>query len=287
MSAINTNGINVNYPTPGVNNSTQGFRDNFASIKNNLDTVKTEVTDLQIKSVVKSGLNGVTLNNDMANTLISNALVRSFRSTTYPIGNALEGVVIIDVTKGDVQYGTIVGDTTINFGGWAPRNTQSTVQLNLTIANAQAVINFPDSNYQSQVLVSGMTKSVELLENYGAISTISGQNEILTNQVTAPNGVSELQYKFTTIDCGTTIDVFPLNRNQTASRITLRTPTTYGQPGDTPGAICSDGTYMYVCVNNYGAVFTQEDIDNYSLSQSLLGEPKVVWGYAQLYAVGA
>ena len=251
MSAINTNGINVNYPTPGVNNSTQGFRDNFASIKNNLDTSKTEITDIQSKVVVKSGLNGVTLNNDMANTLISNALVRSFRASTYPLGNDLSGTVIVDISKGDVQYGTIVADTTINFGGWAPRNTQSNVQLNLTIANSAAVIHFPDSSYQSQVLISGMTDSVEQLENYGVTSTINGQNETLTNQITAPAGASEIQLKFSTIDCGTTIDVYPLNRNQSASRISLRTPTNQGALGDTAGAICTDGTNLYLCVGDY------------------------------------
>jgi hypothetical protein len=268
MSAINTNGINVNYPTPGVNNSTQGFRDNFSTIKTNLETSKTEITDLQNKVVVKSGLNGVTLNNDMANTLISNALVRSFRASTYPLGNDLSGTVIVDISKGDVQYGTIVADTTINFGGWAPRNTQSNVQLNLSIANSSAVINFPDSSYQSQVLISGMTDSVELLENYGAISTINGQNETLTNQITAPVGVSEIQLKFSSIDCGTTIDVYPLNRNQTTSRINLRVPTGVGLPGDSAGAICSDGANLYVCVGTHDGANT-------------------IWGYVPLYAVGS
>ena len=36
MSTINTNGLDVNYPIPGVNNNSQGFRDNFTSIKTNL-----------------------------------------------------------------------------------------------------------------------------------------------------------------------------------------------------------------------------------------------------------
>ena len=38
MSTINTNGIDGNYPTPGQNNSSEGFRDNFTAIKNNLNT---------------------------------------------------------------------------------------------------------------------------------------------------------------------------------------------------------------------------------------------------------
>ena len=47
MSTINTNAINVNYPVPGVNNNSQGFRDNFASIVTNLNTAGNEITDLQ------------------------------------------------------------------------------------------------------------------------------------------------------------------------------------------------------------------------------------------------
>ena len=43
-SAINTNGINVNYPVPGINNSSQGFRDNFTAIRTDLNTAATEIT---------------------------------------------------------------------------------------------------------------------------------------------------------------------------------------------------------------------------------------------------
>ena len=66
--------MNTNYPVPGVNNNSQGFRDNFAAIKTNLNAAGTEITDLQNKVVVKQALANSTLNNDMANTLISNAL---------------------------------------------------------------------------------------------------------------------------------------------------------------------------------------------------------------------
>ena len=88
MSSINTNPININYPVPGVNNNSQGFRDNFASIVTNLNAAGTEITDLQNKVVVKQALTGTTVNNDMANTLFSNASTRSFRATTYNLGNA-------------------------------------------------------------------------------------------------------------------------------------------------------------------------------------------------------
>jgi hypothetical protein len=267
MSAINTNGINVNYPTPGVNNSSQGFRDNFASIKTNLDTSKTEVTDLQNKAIVKSALTGIQLNNDMANTMISNALTRSFRASTFNLGTNINGTITIDVSKGDVQYGTITGDTTISFTGWAPTGTQSNLQLNLTVGNSSAIVYFPDSTYNSSALLTqGMTTTARLLEDYGS-NGYPTTNTTFSNQVSIPAGVDELQYKFSTVNCGTTIDVYPLNRNQTASRIELRTPTSVGAPGDSAGAICSDGTRFYVCVGPYDG-------------------STIIWGYAALRAVG-
>jgi hypothetical protein len=266
MSAINTNSLNVNYPTPGVNNSTQGFRDNFTNIKTNIDTAKTEITDLQSKAIVKSGLTGITLNNDMNGTLISNALVRSFTATTHNLGNDIPANLFIDVSKGDVQYGTITQDTTISFGGWGRTGTQSNLELRLNIANSSATIYFPDSTFNaSTVLTQGMTVSARVLENYGS-NGYPASNTTYSNQVNAPAGVYNLQYKLSTVDCGQTIDIYPLNRNQIASRIDLRRPTGRGAPGDSAGGICTDGANVYVCVGSY-------DGSSY------------IWGYVPLYAV--
>jgi hypothetical protein len=68
--------------------------------------------------VVKQALIGTTVNNDMANTLISNASIRSFRLTTYNLGNALAGTVLVYKFVGDVQYGAVASNTTFNFGSW-------------------------------------------------------------------------------------------------------------------------------------------------------------------------
>jgi hypothetical protein len=135
-SSINTNSLNVNYPVPGVNNNSQGFRDNFATIKTSLDAAGNEITDLQNKVVLKQALANSTLNNDMANTLISNALTRSFRATSFNLGNALSGTVSIDVSQADVQYGNIAANTTLQFTNWSPTNTQSNLQLVLKIGRA-------------------------------------------------------------------------------------------------------------------------------------------------------
>ena len=241
MSTINTNPINVNYPVPGVNNNSQGFRDNFASIVTNLNAAGAEITDLQNKVVVKQALIGTTINNDMANTLISNASTRSFRATTYNLGNALSGTVLVNVSLGDVQYGTIAANTTINFGSWAPSGTQSNVQVNLSIAAnaANAVITFPSS-----VTLSPDTGATTL-ENY---SNSSGNLA-----VTVPNGVSQLNYLVSTTDCGNTLYITPINRPRISTAIQQRSPIPTGFQGDIAGDVAVDANYIYVCSASYDA----------------------------------
>ena len=235
MSTINTNGINVNYPVPGVNNNSQGFRDNFASIKTNLNTAGTEITDLQNKVVVKSALANTTVDNDMANTLISNALTRSFRASTYNLGGSITGTLVINVSLGDVQYGTIAGNTTIQFTGWAPTGTQSNVQLQLAVSNSSATISFPTE----------VTNGVTSLENYANVAN--------TSTVTVPYGVTELDYRFSTVDCGNTITVEPYNNSRIISQVQQRTPAPTGFQGDVAGDVAVDASYAYVCTGTFNS----------------------------------
>lgn len=225
MSNINTTGINVNYPTPGVNNSSQGFRDNFAAIANNLNTAGTEITELQQKAVVKTALIDVPLNNDMGNTLISNALTQNFRATTFGLGNSLSGTVNIDVTAGDVQYGNLTGNVNLNFKKWAPAGTQSNVQVIFQIANTSAnyTISFP----------TNITDGANTLENY----TGNG----IGGSVTVPAGVSRLHYNFTTIDCGTNIEVQPLDRPRSPQGPGSGTVTSVGMAASGAGVSVTGG----------------------------------------------
>ncbi|KAI9549435.1 hypothetical protein GHT06_001835 [Daphnia sinensis] len=87
----------------GINNNTQGFRDNFSSIKSNLDIASTEITDLEDKAILKAPLTGRALNNDMNNNIISNMLTRGSRQTTTALGYDLSGKVYIDVNAAEVM----------------------------------------------------------------------------------------------------------------------------------------------------------------------------------------
>lgn len=249
MSQINTNGINVNYPVPGQNNSSQGFRDNFGQIRTNLNTAATEITDLQNKVVLKAALDNSVLNNDMANAQISNCSTRGFRGTTFNLGNALAGTVLVDVNKADVHYGTVTGNVTLQFGSWAPTNTESSVTLRLAVANADAVISLP-----SQVVSSNNNFGTTLLENYNVIGN--------TATITAPANTEVLEFTFTSLDCGNTINVTPTNRPYQSTQIITRTPPPTGLPGDVAGTVSVDANYVYVCTGDFDSTLYSKVVAN-------------------------
>lgn len=257
MSQINTNGINVNYPVPGKNNSTQGFRDNFAQIRSQLSTAANEITDLQSKVVVKAALDNTTLNNDMGNTLISNASTRGFRATTYNLGNALVGTVLVDVNRADVQYGAVTGNVTLQFANWSPTNTESNVVLRLTMANADAVISLPSS-----CVDSNNNFGVTLLENYANVGNVA--------TLTAPANAEILEYTFSTMDCGNTVTVIPENRPYQTTQIISRTPSPTGLPGDVKGTVAVDENYLYVCTGTFDSSVYTASVKNTFASGNLI-----------------
>ena len=234
MSNINTNGIDVNYPTPGINNNSQGFRDNFATIKTNVTTAGVEITDLQNKVVVKSALANTSVNNDMAGTMISNTLTRGFRASTFNLGNALSGTVLVDVSLGDVQYGTISGNTSLTFTGWTTDGRNS-VDLELAVSNPNAFLSFPSAISSDQCL------GVTTLENYDSAN----------NAVSIPAGVCQLDYTLSSVDCGANITIEPFNRPRRSTQIRRRSPAPTGLLGDIAGTVAVDANYAYVCTSTF------------------------------------
>lgn len=263
MSTINTNGLDVNYPIPGQNNSTQGFRNNFTNIKQNLTIAANEITDLQNKVVLKSALANSTLNNDMANTLIANASTLQFRSTMYNLGNALVDNVLVNCSLGDVQYGNLAGNIVLDFGSWAPTNTLSTIKLQLGRPNTNA--NF-SITFPTEAIVdnnSGWT----LLEN-------SGTNGNLAT-LTFPHDVTQLNLTLTSTDCGNTIYVQPTNRPYKTTQIQTRTPPSTGQLGDLAGTVCVEAPVDQLVVTT---VNTDPILTTTSTSNLYTGLPIVFTG---------
>jgi len=68
-SQITTTNIDENFPVAGQDNDSQGFRDNFATIKNNFDFASAEISDLQ-DNTAKLNVNNNFSFNDIINANI-------------------------------------------------------------------------------------------------------------------------------------------------------------------------------------------------------------------------
>lgn len=236
-SSINTSGLNTSYPVAGINNSTQGFRDNFNNIKQNLDTASNEITDLQSKVILKTALNGANLDNNMGGSVIKNAQTQGFRGTGVNLGTNVSGNVTIDVNVADVYYGTLSGasDVVLSFAKWAPAGTLSQVRTIFT-SNTMSLagnIILPASIDQSRLIVEG----------------IGGANNLTIYPHDAD--ISALDLLFSTVDCGTTITVTQLNRTGKARQVQTRALNPVGQIGDVVGTMVYSNNTLFIANANF------------------------------------
>jgi len=171
--------------------------------------------------------------------LIANCSTLQFRATTYNLGNALVDNVTVDCSLGDLQYGNLAGDIVLNFGSWAPTNTQSTVKLQLGRPNnlANYTITFSGNAQINQ------NSGWSLLEN-------SGSNGGLAT-LTFPYDTTRLDLTVTSTDCGVSLNVEPTNRPFKTTQIQVRTPAPTGFLGDVLGTVAVDENYLYVCTDDY------------------------------------
>jgi hypothetical protein len=137
----------------------------------------------------------------------------------------------------------------LQFGGWAPTNTESNVVLRLTVANVDATISLPNA-----AVSANNNFGVTTLENY---QDING-----TATLTAPSNVSILEYTFSTLDCGNTLTVAPNNRPFQATQILTRTPPPTGLPGDIAGTVAVDANYIYVCTDAFDSTIYPKTVGN-------------------------
>jgi hypothetical protein len=121
-SNINTNGINTDYPTPGVDNSTEGFRTNFGSIKNNLDIAKLEIDDLTenvARTDRQSNFNG---------NQIADASLLSVSESVFDLGNIVNTTEITH-ENGSFQVITVGDNVNFTFNKWPENGNFASIKL--------------------------------------------------------------------------------------------------------------------------------------------------------------
>jgi hypothetical protein len=243
MSLINPNNINGNFPVFGQDNATQGFRDNFTNIKNNLSITKNELEDLQGKAVLKSALNGTTLSNLMNGVLLTGPQLKAWTQTYYNLGTQT-GSVTIDYNQGNYQKFTTVGNVTLSFINWPAASGSGTVGY--ATQRLWVVVGETSNVPHTLTLPESVSISVSTIKGYDA-----GTRTITFDST------GDIIFEFNTANGGTSVSIIDLSRNREISslgmvQLTGAAPTSNtGAEGDLAGMVTVDTDYLYVCIADY------------------------------------
>ena len=133
MSTIVYETIDAAYPVAGVDNDTQGFRDNFTVISTGLQRAKTEITALEGQTVKLTNAASGVVDNDFNESSITDA---SLNHVTFKLkANQVQDenvTVNVDMSNGHYQVYTLgpsLNSDEIQFSisGWPVRNTNNGV----------------------------------------------------------------------------------------------------------------------------------------------------------------
>lgn len=141
-SDINTAKINVNFPKPGVDNDTQGFRTNFGEIKNNIDRAKSEIENLQnitAKTDQDTNFNG---------SVIENAQLKNTAKTVFNLGNVATDKTV-RFKDGDIHTVSIGGNIVISLTGWPDQNQYAELLLMLTADGSTRTVEWRTGNAET------------------------------------------------------------------------------------------------------------------------------------------
>jgi hypothetical protein len=197
-SNINPFNIDGTFPVAGQDNASQGFRDNFTNVRNNLGYAKSEIEDLQNKAILKTSLTGGTLSNDMGGSTLYQPALKSFYEITYNQG-LISGTVTLDYANGNIQYVESDGDITLAFTGWPATPVQGRLVLWISITDPANSVTVPITN-------PGVTMGIADIAGYNDAGVISF------------DAAGDYVLEFTSLDNGQNIMIRDLSRNLNSLR---------------------------------------------------------------------
>lgn len=233
-SNINQNNIDGTYPIAGQDNDSQGFRTNFTNIKTNLGYAKEEIEDLQGKAILKSALDGTTLDNNMGGAVLNAAEIKDFRETRVDFGTD-SGT--LELNHSDAHNFTVStnGSVSLSFTGFPAAGKVGRIRFEIAVNNVAHTLTLPSAVSVGTAGISGI--------------------DTATNVITfAETGV--FMFEFWSDDGGTAIHMWEYTRpktefSSTEIKLLQRTPTNTGQTGDVAGMMALDSNYFYICTATY------------------------------------
>ncbi|MBE27440.1 MAG: hypothetical protein CMN33_07130 [Saprospirales bacterium] len=128
-------GIDALYPVAGVDNDSQGFRDNFNIIKTQLTNAATDLTTIDTNT---AKLNAT---NDFNSNIITDAVLIANTEEVNNIG-PVSTSQNINWTDGNYQTLTVKGDITLSFTGWGESGKLCKIRLQMQTDDIANVVTF-------------------------------------------------------------------------------------------------------------------------------------------------
>lgn len=125
--------INPNFPTPGEDNDSQGFRTNFAKIQGSFQVASEEISNLQLSSV------SLTDTNDFNNNIVKQATLQDCSVLVNDLSSEVKsGSITIDYRDGSYQKITVgTGTNTIAVTNWPGDDLSGSMILSISPSSTQ------------------------------------------------------------------------------------------------------------------------------------------------------
>lgn len=130
--------INVNFPIPGEDNDTQGFRDNFSRIQTSLSVASQEISNLQINAV------NLSETNDFGYNILKRATLQNNSVVVSDVGLVGTSGIVVDYALGGYHKYTLSGgEYLFVISNWPPAGRCGTIRIEITPTSSDPVtINF-------------------------------------------------------------------------------------------------------------------------------------------------
>ena len=200
-SNINSTDIDAEYPVAGQDNDSQGFRDNFSTIKNSLATAKSEITQLQGNTAQGVTYDSDTNTNDFNGNKIQEADFIATTETVYP-GIEITASQNISFRNGHYQIIQVGADITLTLADWPATKKAAKLRLQITSDGSPRTITWAASGGGSFRAPNGDTNTLIVPGNTGSSGTayplfvdfwtVDGGNTVFrkTSEQYFPNGVT-------------------------------------------------------------------------------------------------
>lgn len=121
-SSISTTSIDATFPVAGQDNDSQGFRNNFNTVKNNFTAAKSEIEALQTNTAKLNASNDFLGNDVSGANLIAN-------TEKIYAGGTITSPQNVSFTNGNYQTFTIGNSLTLTFADWPTANKVGKIRI--------------------------------------------------------------------------------------------------------------------------------------------------------------